>query len=200
MTKWLKSSPLYLLVLLTTSFSFAANIEAGKSKANTICAGCHGANGNSANPTWPKLAGQHAEYLNKQLHDFKSGARKDPMMQGQAAALSAEDIDNVSAYFATQSMSKGIADNLNGEQLYRSGNAQTGVVACAACHSPNGEGNALAKFPRLSNQHAPYLEKALKDFRAGKRTNDHNKMMQGVAKNLTDQEIKDVAQYIQGLN
>lgn len=199
MTRWLKYSPLYLLVF-ASSFSFAVDMDAGKKKATTVCAGCHGADGNSANPTWPALAGQHAEYITKQLHDFKSKARLDPMMQGQAAVLSDSDIENVAAYFTQQSLKKGIADNLNGEQLYRSGNSKTGVVACTACHAPDGKGNVAAKFPRIAGQHAAYLEKALKDFRSGKRTNDPNKMMQGVAKHLTDQEIKDVSQYIQGLN
>ena len=202
MNFWLKTALFSFLVSsLSLVYAENADIEAGKKKATTVCAGCHGADGNSANPAWPKLAGQHSSYLIKQLKDFsiKDPTRKDPMMSGQAKALSESDIINVAYYFSMQSMKTGKAANLDGQQLYRTGNKATGVVACAACHGPSGRGNEAAHFPRLAGQHATYIEKALKDFRSGKRTNDINGMMQGVAKNMTDKEITDIAQYIQGL-
>jgi len=201
MNFWFKVSFLPLMISISTANAIEADIEAGKAKASTACIACHGADGNSANPAWPKLAGQNKQYLIKQLLDFKSdeGLRKDPMMSGQAKMLSESDILNVASYLSIQTLKVGLAANLNGGQLYRSGNKQTKVSACVACHGVTGRGNDLAHFPRLAGQHATYIEKALKDFRSGTRTNDQNGMMQDIAKNLTDQEIKDIAQYIQGM-
>jgi cytochrome c553 len=180
----------------------AGNVDAGKTKATTVCVACHGADGNSVNPIWPKLAGQHPEYLLKELRDFKSGARKDPLMSAQAALLSDQDVADVAAYFATQTRSPGTAaaDKIAvGQKMYRGGDAATGVAACIGCHGPDGAGNAAARFPSLAGQQADYVAKQLKDFKAGARSNDPNQMMRTVAGKMTDAQIEAVAQYVQGL-
>ncbi len=179
----------------------AGDAEAGKTKSAT-CMACHAADGNSVNPIWPKLAGQHAAYIVGQLNDLKSGARKDPLMSPMAAPLSDQDMADLAAYFSSQQMSEGTAaaDQVNmGQKIFRAGNAASGVTACMACHGPKGTGNAAANFPRISGQHAAYLEKALKDFRSGTRANDPNGMMRNIAAKMTDAEIAAVAQYVQGL-
>jgi len=180
----------------------AGDAGAGKTKSAT-CAGCHMPDGNSANPLWPKLAGQHPSYLRKQIMDFKTGVRKDPTMSAMAAPLSEEDADDLAAWFTSQQQTPGTADPQQvalGQRIYRGGNAETGVAACTACHGPTGGGNPAANFPKISGQHAAYLEKALKDFRAGDRANDAGKMMRGVAAKMSDKEIAAVAQFVQGLN
>lgn len=180
----------------------AGDATAGKAKS-VSCAACHGADGNSMNPTWPKIAGQSASYIAKQLADFKAKKRNDPLMSFQAAGLSAQDMDDLGAFFASQTGSQGAADEklaAAGAKLYRGGNKKKGVAACIACHGPTGAGNPAAKFPMLSGQHAAYLEKAMKDFRAGTRSNDMNKMMQNVAEKMSDKEIQAVASYISGLH
>lgn len=191
-------------MLAFTGVSVAAgDAKAGKAKA-TNCAGCHGANGNSTNPAWPKLAGQHAGFIAKQLADFKSGkGRSDPLMTSQAASLSQQDMDDLGAYFASQTGSQGAADEklaVAGAKLYRGGNKKKGIAACIACHGPTGAGNPAAKFPKLSGQHATYVEKAMKDFRSGDRSNDMNQMMRNIAEKMSDKEIKAVASYISGLH
>ncbi len=201
MNRWL----LAVSILATFTIPIAnagGDAAAGKSKS-AACAACHGPNGNSpANPIWPKLAGQHPGYIKNQLMAFKSGARKDQTMSPMAAPLKDQDIDDLTAYYSGQSQSEGsaAADKVKlGEKIYRAGNPGTEVAACMACHGPTGIGNAPANFPRISGQHAAYIEKALKDFRAGSRNNDTGAMMRGVAARMTDKEIAAVAQYIQGL-
>ena len=177
-----------------------ADIAAGKEVATKVCAACHGADGNSAIPTFPKLAGQHSSYMNKQLQDFKSGTRNDPVMSAQAKLLSDADIINVSAYFTAQKVKLGSADAAKialGESIYRGGNTKTNVTACASCHSPTGEGNKAAKFPALSGQHQTYTKKQLNDFKKeGGRTNDPASIMRNIAANMSDKEIDAVAEYI----
>lgn len=193
-----------IAAMALTNVSIAAgDAKAGKAKA-AGCVACHGPKGNSTNPTWPKLAGQGAGYIAKQLADFKEGKkRKDAMMGAQVASLSAQDMADIGAYFAKQKATQGAADEKlvqAGEKLYRGGNKRKGIAACMACHGPNGAGNPAAKFPKLSGQHAAYTEKAMKDFRSGARTNDMNKMMQNIAEVMTDKEIAAVASYISGLH
>ena len=174
----------------------------GKAKS-AMCAACHGADGNSAAPNFPNLAGQHASYLLKQLQNFKSGKRKDPTMTAMVAPLSEQDMADLAAYFSTQTEKVGTTaeDKLEaGQSLYRAGDAATGVAACAACHGPTGSGNPQATFPRLSGQHATYVETQLKNFRSGVRANDAGSMMRGVASKMSDAEIAAVAQYVQGLH
>jgi cytochrome c553 len=179
----------------------AGDAAAGEAKA-AVCVACHGPMGNSINPVWPSLAGQHPEYIYKQLMDFKSGARVNDMMSPQVLTLEEQDFRNLAAYFAGQQPTPGTADPNSvelGERIYRGGNPATGVAACTGCHGPTGSGLGLAKFPRISGQHAPYLDASLKGFRAGARANDSNGMMRGVAARMTDEEIAAVSQYIQGL-
>ncbi|MET0046551.1 MAG: c-type cytochrome [Sedimenticola sp.] len=205
MNKWLVSVSI-ALALATGGVQAAGDAAAGKAKS-AVCMACHGPDGNSPTPsgpaaTWPKLAGQHASYLAKQMADFKSGARKDPIMMGMVAALSEQDMADLAAHYNGQKQSDGTAaaDQVElGEKLFRAGNKDSGVAACMACHGPAGLGNPAANFPRVSGQHAAYTEKALKDFRSGSRANDAGKMMQGVAAKMTDAEITAVSQYIQGL-
>lgn len=180
----------------------AGDAEAGKTKA-AACVACHGPDGNSPAPNFPKLAGQHADYLLKQLKDFKSGARTDPTMNAMVMPLSEQDMVDISAFYATQKGSIGetAAEQVElGQTIYRAGNAASGVAACAACHGPAGSGNPMADFPGVSGQHADYTKLQLQNFRSGMRANDASAMMRGVAKKMTDAEIEAVAQYIQGLH
>ena len=198
-----------LLISLLALFAVAINAqaagdaEAGKAKAQ-VCFSCHGVNGNSMNPVWPNLAGQHEGYIAKQLADFKAGTqRNDPLMMGQVMSLSPQDMADLGAFFAKQKPSAGSADEAKlamGEKIYRGGNKATGVSACIACHGPSGAGNPAAKYPMLSGQHAAYTVKTLKDFRKGSRKNDPGKMMQNIAARMTDAEIEAVSSYMQGLH
>lgn len=174
---------------------------AGQQKSMT-CAACHGADGNSASPDFPKLAGQNEAYLYKQLTEFKGGVRVNPTMQGMAAPLSDQDMQDLAAYFSSQKVARGEADPAlvkQGEAVFRGGNLDTGVAACMACHGVNGAGNAGAKFPALAGQHAKYTEAQLVAFRAMGRANDPGQMMRNIAAKLSDAEMKAVASYIQGL-
>ena len=179
----------------------AGDPAAGKAKS-AVCVACHNPDGNSTNPTYPKLAGQSADYMTKQLVEFKSGVRVNPIMVGMVAALTPQDMEDLSAYFASQQIARGAADSAlapAGEALFRGGNLSSGVSACMACHGATGAGNPAAKFPALAGQHDVYIETQLKSFRAMERANDAGQMMRGVAAKLTDQEIKAVSSYIQGL-
>jgi cytochrome c553 len=165
-----------------------------------VCLACHGVDGNSAIPINPKLAGQHPEYLAKQLHEFKDGKRKNAVMSGFAATLTDDDIRNLSAWANSKKPKAGFAKDKTlvalGEKIYRGGIADRQVPACAGCHSPNGAG-LPAQFPRLSGQHADYVAGQLTAFRDGGRKNSVP-MMQVAAK-MNDREIKAVADYIAGL-
>ena len=190
---------LCLLPVLTTA---AGDATAGKQKAQT-CAACHGVDGNSTNPVWPNLAGQHAEYLMKQLRDFKDGKRENPQMSPMAVNLSEQDILDLAAYFSTQQAGPGAADPGQielGQKLYRAGNIDTGVPACMACHGPAGHGNPAAMYPAVAGQHNAYTMLQLKAFREGQRTNDPNEIMRTIAGRMTGVEIKAVSEYMQGLH
>ena len=180
----------------------AGDAEAGKAKA-VVCGACHGPDGNSAAPNFPKLAGQGEKYLLKQMKEIKSGERQVVEMTGMLAASSDQDMADIAAYFASQNGSVGYADKdkvEKGEQIYRAGIADRGIAACAGCHSPTGEGNEPAGFPKLGGQHAAYTVKQLKDFRDSKRANDPNGMMRDNAYTMRDDEIEAVSAYIQGLH
>ncbi|MBV4521685.1 cytochrome c4 [Pseudomonas sp. SWRI74] len=178
---------------------------AGQAKA-AVCGACHGPDGNSMAPNFPKLAGQGERYLTKQLHDIKSGKRTVLEMTGLLTNLSDQDLADIAAYFASQKGSVGAADEKlvkRGENLFRGGDLAKGLPACTGCHSPNGAGNAAAGFPHLGGQHAQYIAKQLTDFRKeeGGRTNDGDvKTMQTIAKRLSDEDIAAVSSYIQGLH
>lgn len=172
-----------------------------------VCAACHGADGNSAIPVNPSLAGQHPEYTLKQLMNFrpqdgKTAERGNAVMAGMVANLSADDMSNLAVYFAGQKPKPRAARDPElvklGQAIYRGGILDKGVAACASCHSPNGAGMP-AQFPRLAGQHAEYTAAQLKTFRSGERANDPNRMMRGVAVKLSDREISAVAEYIAGL-
>lgn len=197
-----KSIIVSLALLLAAPVQAAGNAAAGEKKS-AACMGCHGPKGNSINPVWPKLAGQGAGYLVKQMADFKSGARKDPIMAGQAAGLSSQDMADLGAYFSAQKISAASADKSKltlGQNIYRGGNKGKGVAACIACHGPTGAGNPAAKFPALGSQQSAYVVKTMKDFRTGARSNDAGKMMRDIAGRMSDKEIEAVASYIAGLH
>jgi cytochrome c553 len=179
----------------------------GQQIVNQVCVACHAADGNSTIAANPKLAGQHADYLYKQLVEYsakpggKTAIRENPVMAGFASSLSDEDKRNVAAYFATQKAKPGAARVMQtldlGQRLYRVGVFDKGVPACAGCHGPAG-GGIPSQYPRLSGQHAEYTETQLKAFRDGGRRN--NEPMQQIAARLSDAEIKAVADYVAGLH
>ena len=185
--------------LLLAGVASAADIEAGKEKT-VVCQSCHGPDGNSANPIWPKLAGQHASYILKQLREFKAGKRQDPTMQGMVAALTDEDMVNIAAYY--QSLALKAPANFDqalvakGQDIYRGGIAETSVAACMGCHGPAGTGNGPAAYPSLNAQHPEYLVAQLKKFKDASRNNDTGKMMRNVANRMSDQEMQAVAAYL----
>lgn len=192
------------VALLSTNVTVmaAGDAAAGKNKS-AMCMGCHGADGNAPADAFPKLAGQNAGYLVKQMVDFKAATdRSDPTMLGMVAALTAQDMQDIGAFYAAQKGNVGLADEKQvelGKAIYRGGNMSSGVPACMGCHSPSGAGNPGAKFPSLKGQHAKYTIKQLNDFRKGTRKNDAGKMMRNVALRMTDAEISAVSQFIAGL-
>lgn len=200
-----------LIALMSASVAWASTDTAPAAQGdptkaqkivNDVCGACHGTDGNSTSPTYPNLAGQHPEYITKQLTEFKAGARKNSLMAPNAAKLSAEDMVNLGAYFSAQQPKPRMAKDpvlvAEGQKIYKGGNPGSGVPACASCHGPSGAGIPV-QFPRLAGQHAKYVMTQLKNFRSGDRMNDGGKMMQVIAKKLTDHEMKAVAEYISGL-
>ncbi|CAD5107418.1 c-type cytochrome [Zestomonas carbonaria] len=193
-----------LLTLGITGMAHAAgDATAGQAKV-AVCGACHGPDGNSPAPNFPKLAGQGERYLLKQMHDIKSGNRPVLEMTGMLDNLSDQDMADIAAYFASQKMSVGAADPelvKRGEELFRGGKLADGMPACTGCHSPNGAGLAAAGFPHLGGQHAQYVAKQLTDFREGDRTNDGDAMiMRAIAAKLSNKDIAAVSSYIQGLH
>lgn len=202
MKKWFVFAAIFSIVGATAPAFAGGDAAAGKAKSAT-CVGCHGMDGNSVNPEWPNLAGQHAQYIAKQLKDFKAGERKNATMAPMVAALNEQDMENLGAYFASQKAKVGAADEALvelGQKIYRGGNPTTGVAACIGCHGPSGRGNPAANFPSLSGQHAKYTENQLHAFKNGERSNDAGKMMRTIAAKMNEQEIKAVASYVQGLH
>jgi len=194
-----------------TGVQAAGDAEAGKQKSEP-CVACHGVGGVSANPAWPKLAGQGEKYLVDQLKLFKEKVRVNTLMNPQAENLSDQDIEDLAAYYASQAASAGSADPdkefqgekllLIGERIYRGGNSETGVPACMSCHAPDGVGNGPAKFPQLAGQHAVYTAAQIRAYRSGARyqPDDNLNMMKEIATYLSDTEIDAVAEYIAGLH
>jgi cytochrome c553 len=180
------------------------SVEAGRTKSVT-CAACHGADGNSVTPDWPMLAGQHASYIVRQLKAFKNGERTDVTMKPFADMLSDQEMLDVAAYFEAQTPTPKGADPALvglGQQIYRGGVPARGVAACIACHGPDGAGNPLAAYPRVSGQHSAYVAKQLNAYASGDRRSDVdlNQMMRNVADQLFEDEIRALASYMQGLN
>lgn len=176
------------------------DLAAGETRYTAMCAACHGADGNSGSPAYPKLAGQHPEYLAKQLAEFKSGKRANAVMQGMAAGLEEADMKNIAAWAASQKAKPGFAKDKElvtlGERIWRGGIADRNIAACAGCHSPNGAG-IPAQYPRLAGQHSDYTVAQLTAFRDGVRKNSIQ--MTQVASKLNDREIRAVADYVAGL-
>ena len=179
------------------------SVDAGRTKSAT-CAACHGVDGNSVTPDWPSLAGQHPEYIARQLKAFKTDERKSVTMKPFAQMLSDQDVADVAAYFAAQKPTPKGADPALiglGQQIYRGGIPTRGIPACIACHGPTGHGNPFAAYPRISWQHAAYVTKSLQDYKSGERASDGgNQMMRNVASLLKDDEIRALASYVQGLD
>ncbi|MDT9635139.1 cytochrome c4 [Pseudomonas sp. JV449] len=200
-----------LLTLGITGVAVAAegplkgDATAGQAKA-AVCGACHGPDGNSPAPNFPKLAGQGERYLTKQMHDIKDGKRTVLEMTGLLTNLSDQDLADLAAYFASQKGSVGAADPklvARGEKLFRGGDLDKGLPACTGCHSPNGAGIAAAGFPHLSGQHATYIAKQLADFRkeeAGRANDGDAAIMRTIARKLSDEDIAAVSSYIQGLH
>lgn len=202
-------------VLVLASIAFTANVyaqgvmpvgnvAAGKAKS-AVCAACHGIDGNSTDPQYPKLASQQAPYIYRQLELFKSGVRQNPIMFGMATPLSSQDMADLAAYFSTQKSLPGVADPKAvavGQALYRGGDAATDVPACMACHGPDGRGNPGAVYPHLAGQHAQYVRLVLTAWHDGTTwgTTTHASIMPTIAKRLTAGQIADVASYIEGLH
>jgi|TARA_B110000114_G_C14919337_1_gene327838 cytochrome c553 len=174
---------------------------AGQAKS-ALCGSCHGVDGNSLMAMNPKLAGQSARYMVKQLQEFKSGARESAIMASMVLSLSDQDMEDIAAWYSSQQPTIQGANPESielAERLYRGGNSEIAVAACSACHSPTGKGNAPAGFPLLSGQHAEYTLQQLKNFRSGARQNDGSAMMRTVVERLTDKELEALASYVSGL-
>ena len=197
----------YAAAGLAAELPFKGDVAKAQGIVNQVCAACHAADGNSQIPVNPKLAGQIPEYLYKELTNFKPASgkkaeRDNPVMAGMVASLSPDDMRNLAAYFSAQTPKPGTAKSKDlvalGQKIYRGGIVGKNVAACASCHGPNGAGMP-AQYPRLSGQHAEYVESQLKAFRSGERANDPNSAMRGVAGRLSDREIQAVSDYIAGL-
>lgn len=200
-TRHIKSVLLGLSSLLAINMAHAADIEAGKTKS-VLCLACHGADGNSINVIWPRLAGQHASYIVKQLREFKAGKRSDPTMQGMVAALTDDDMVNLAAFYESQKPAEAKFDASLlelGQNIYRGGITETSVAACMGCHSPSGEGNAPAAYPALKGQHPEYIAAQLQKFKDGSRANDAGKMMRNVVNRMSNAEMKAVSAYVAGM-
>lgn len=192
------------------AFPFKSGKAASGATMAAVCASCHGPNGNSANPEWPRLAGQSAVYIAEQLRLFRSGVRNNPVMMPMAATLSDQDIADLAVYYQAQTPSGLEADPQYwkaGQALYVRGDASHGVPACAACHGPLGRGNPAAGYPALRAQQSVYVVKQLNDYAGGTRykatkpeaASRNGVMMYTIAKGLTPDQMRDVASYVQGL-
>ncbi len=180
----------------------AGDAALGAQKA-AVCAACHGMTGSSINPEWPSLAGQPAAYIVAQLRQFQQGTRVNPLMTPMAAPLSEADMADLAAHFSQQTPAGLEADPSNwklGERLFRGGDAARGIPACIACHGPQGRGNAPAGFPALRAQQSLYAYNQLRAFAAGTRTSTRNPtLMHDIASRLSDEEMRALASYTQGL-
>ncbi|MDQ7049918.1 MAG: c-type cytochrome [Enterobacterales bacterium] len=195
------------IIGLVVAVVFSAGVHAGdvaKGQAKTaVCAGCHMADGNSAIPNYPKLAGQGEKYLIKQMHDFKSKKRDNATMYPMVANLSDQDIEDIAAYFSSQKIQHMAVDDQYiqiAEKLYRSGDSDRDIPACMACHGAHGIGIATAGYPAIGGQNPQYTMAALKAFRSGERANDSNEIMRDVVAKMSDKQITALAYYLAGLH
>ena len=191
------------LFFVTSGVAFAGDAEAGKTKS-AACGGCHGVDGNSPAPAFPKIAGQNEAYIVKQIKDFKANdTRKNDIMFGMVAAVSDEDAADIGAYYQSQSVSQAAifdeAKAAAGRELYKGGNLQTGVPACQACHGPAGNGTAGIGYPQLGGQYVEYTLAQLKAFKEGTRSNDDKKLMRSIVEKLSEEDMVAVSNYIASL-
>lgn len=180
----------------------AGDVQAGQTKASAVCLACHSLDGNSVNPEWPSIAGQHASYIIKQVKAFRAGERTNVLMSPIALTLTDQEIEDVAAYYATQKIKgkEAAEDKVQlGQNIYRGGLASANVPACMACHGPNGRGNPGSAFPQVRSQYATQLVTQLQAYKKGERKTDQNEMMRTIAARMTDEQINAVAQYMQGL-
>jgi cytochrome c553 len=202
----MKLPSIVLLSVLCCAHASAASpaegsVEEGQAKSAT-CVACHGANGNSPNPEWPNIAGQHAPYIFKQLQAFKAGERQNPLMTPIAKTLSEDDMADLAVFYSQQTATglEAPADKVEqGQRLYRGGDEQNQIAACTGCHGPRGKGNPTALYPAIQGQHATYVAAQLRAYRAGTRQTDQNQIMRDVARTMSDAQIDAVAAYVQGL-
>jgi cytochrome c553 len=191
------------VVLCLSAFNGHAEGDAQAGKAKTkSCAICHGQDGNSTTPQWPKIAGQHANYLEEQLIGFRSGVRIGKVMNEMAGELSDQDIKDLAAYFSQQTPVLGETDPKllpHGRKVYRGGIAEAELPACMACHGPNGQGNPGSGYPLLSGQHAEYIYIALQGYADGLVEGKNSYMMTDIARRMTDRDMRAVATYVEGL-
>ncbi len=203
MKKLFVTGMLFLSALSMVPAAMAGNAEAGKTKA-AACGGCHGMDGNSMIPAYPKLAGQNEAYIVKQIHDFKANStRQNAIMLGMVAALSDEDAADIGAFFQSQKLASAAPFDDSklaaGREIYKGGNLQTGVPACQACHGPNGAGTAGIGYPQLGGQYADYTLAQLKAFKDGTRSNDDKMLMRSIVEKMSEEEMAAVANYIASL-
>jgi len=201
MKNWIAVLGSISLFAAQAAIAVTGDAEAGAQKA-AVCGACHGMNGNSINPEWPNLASQHAGYIASQLQLFKDGVRNNVIMAPNAMLLGEQDMADLAAYFSQQALQGLEADPSlykAGEKIYRAGDASRGLPACIACHGPSGEGNAPAHYPALRGQHSVYAYAQLRAYASGERKPAGNDMMQAIAPKLTDEEMRAVASYLQGL-
>jgi cytochrome c553 len=202
---WHKLGCFLMLALIVSAASGSGNSQLGKTKSQS-CVACHGTDGNSPVSMYPKLAGQNTRYLVKQLKDFKlgpKGGRNNPIMYGMVALLSEGDMEDLAAYFNEQKSTYGKTQPeflALGQKIYQGGSLENGVAACSSCHSPDGKGNSQAGYPALSGQNTTYTEAQLLAYKSGQRHNSTNEIMTIIAKKLSDDDIKAVASYINGLH
>jgi cytochrome c553 len=201
MKNWIAALTLVSGFVTGPALAATGDAAVGAQKA-AICGACHGANGNSPNPEWPNLASQHTEYTVAQLKAFQQGVRNNPIMMPNAAALSAQDMADLGAYFSRQTLTGLEADPAlykTGQKLYRAGDSARGIPACMACHGPEGKGNGPARYPVVRSQHSVYAYNQLKAYATGARTTPGNNIMPAITQKLTDDEMKALATYMQGL-
>jgi cytochrome c553 len=191
-----------MLALGCTFASPSVVAQDARTIATTVCAACHGEDGNSAIPMFPKIAGLQEGYIVKQLRDFQSGRRKSDIMAPVVAALKAENFASLAAFYSGQKLKPGEAGDKKtagfGKMVYFEGNEETGVPACVGCHQPQGAGHLI--YPRIGGQHVQYLTQQLKNFASSDRSNDVSRFMRVVAKRMTDEEIDSVAAYLADLD
>jgi cytochrome c553 len=198
MRKLLAVAALAAALGISSAAQAEGSVSAGQGKS-LVCAACHGPDGNSANPEWPSLAGQHERFISAQLKAFRDGERQNPLMSPMAMGLSDQDILDLAAYYNAQAPAAREADPglvEHGRRIYLGGDLERGVTACIACHGPTGQGNPLVSYPVVAGQHATYIAATLQAYASGERP---NQMMQEIAARMSAEDMRSVGAYMQGL-